>query len=113
MSVSRLLLAAVLPFAVWSLLAAETPAPTLSPLVLTDPAGKELKIKKYEISAGLRHLRTQRFDLGVLLPNSLRSALEMRLAGAKRLIGYARDGRSLLLSDAIPVPRKGEIPPPR
>jgi heptosyltransferase-2 len=63
------------------------------------------------LDAGLRHLRSQRFDLGVLLPNSLRSALEMRLAGAKRLVGYARDGRSLLLSDAIPVPLKGEIPP--
>ena len=33
----------------------------------------------------------------------------VRLAGVKRIIGYARDGRSLLLSDAIPVPKRGEI----
>ena len=55
-------------------------------------------------------LRRERFDLAILLPNSFESAAILRLAGAKRIIGYARDGRSPLLTDAIPVPRKGEIP---
>jgi heptosyltransferase II len=32
------------------------------------------------------------------------------LAGVKRRVGYARDGRSWLLSDAIALPAKGEIP---
>ena len=48
-------------------------------------------------------LRRRRFDWAVLLPNSFRSALLARLAGAKRRIGYHRDGRGLLLTDCIPV----------
>lgn len=59
----------------------------------------------------VRRLRTERFDLAVLLPNSFESAALARVAGATRIIGYARDGRSPLLSDAIAPPRKGEIPP--
>jgi heptosyltransferase-2 len=32
------------------------------------------------------------------------------LAGVKRIVGYARDGRSAFLSDKIALPAKGEIP---
>jgi heptosyltransferase-2 len=56
-------------------------------------------------------LRRERFDLAVLLPNSFESAALIWLSGARRRVGYARDGRSLLLTDAIDVPRPGEIPP--
>jgi heptosyltransferase-2 len=55
-------------------------------------------------------LREGGFDLAILLPNSFESAALVRLAGVKRIVGYARDGRGLLLSDAIPVPKPGEIP---
>ncbi len=48
-----------------------------------------------------RQLRRQRIDLAVLLPNSFRSALAVRLGGANRRIGYARYGRSFLLTDAL------------
>lgn len=58
--------------------------------------------------AGL--LRAQAFDLAVLFPNSFESAAVVRLAGVKRIVGYARDGRSPLLSDAIALPAAGEIP---
>lgn len=58
-----------------------------------------------------RQLRVEHFDLAVLFPNSFESAAVVWLAGAKRIIGYARDGRSALLNDAIAVPAKGEIPP--
>jgi heptosyltransferase II len=58
-----------------------------------------------------RLLRRERFDLAVLLPNSFESAALVRLAGVKRIAGYARDGRTLLLTDAIAIPRPGEIPP--
>ena len=34
----------------------------------------------------------------------------MRLAGVKRIVGYARDARSFLLTSAIAVPKAGEIP---
>ncbi len=57
----------------------------------------------------IRRLRRERFDLAVLFPNSFDSAAVVRLAGAKRIVGYARDGRSLLLTDAIAPPKAGEI----
>jgi len=49
-------------------------------------------------------LRRGRYDLGFVLPNSFSSALMFRLGGVRRRIGYARDGRSMLLSDAVPRP---------
>ncbi len=49
-------------------------------------------------------LRRPRHDLGFLLPNSFSSALMMRLAGVRRRVGYARDMRSALLTDAVPRP---------
>jgi heptosyltransferase II len=58
----------------------------------------------------VRAIRRGHFDLGILFPNSFDSALMMRLAGVKRIVGYARDGRSFLLTDSIAVPKVGEIP---
>ncbi|MCU0228897.1 MAG: lipopolysaccharide heptosyltransferase II [Bryobacterales bacterium] len=57
-----------------------------------------------------RGLRAQRFRLGFVLPNSFESALTMRLAGVGECVGYARDGRGLLLHRAVALPAKGEIP---
>jgi heptosyltransferase-2 len=57
----------------------------------------------------IRRLRRGQFDLAILFPNSFESAAVVRLAGVKRIIGYTRDGRSLLLTDAIAVPKRGEI----
>jgi heptosyltransferase II len=57
----------------------------------------------------VRRLRRGQFDLAILFPNSFESAAVVRLAGVKRIVGYARDGRSLLLTDAITVPKRGEI----
>jgi lipopolysaccharide heptosyltransferase II len=53
----------------------------------------------------VRQLRGTRWDLAIVMPSSFRSALTLRLAGAARRIGYARDGRSFLLTDAVPRPR--------
>jgi heptosyltransferase-2 len=55
-------------------------------------------------------LRSEGFDLAVLLPNSFESAAVVFLGGVRRRVGYARDGRGPLLTDAIPVPKQGEIP---
>ena len=55
-------------------------------------------------------LRKEKFDLAVLLPNSFESAAIIWLSGIGRRVGYARDGRSVLLTDATPVPLAGEIP---
>ncbi len=53
-------------------------------------------------------LRRERFDLAVLAPNSFRSALTARLGGARRRVGYRRDGRGWLLTDPIDPPRDAD-----
>ncbi len=55
--------------------------------------------------AQARELRDGAFDAAVLLPNSARSAMLVRLAGISRRIGYDRDGRGLLLTDRL-IPRR-------
>lgn len=55
----------------------------------------------------IRRLRAESFDLAVLLTNSFRSAAIARLAGARRRVGYARDGRGWLLTDRLCPPRAG------
>ncbi|MCG8598708.1 MAG: lipopolysaccharide heptosyltransferase II [Verrucomicrobiales bacterium] len=47
-----------------------------------------------------------RFDAGVLLPNSFRSALELRLGGIRKLVGYDRHQRRLLLQTAVAEPAR-------
>jgi heptosyltransferase-2 len=51
-------------------------------------------------------LRAGKFGAAVLLPNSLRSAAEAWQAKIPQRIGYARGGRSLLLTSAIPLPAR-------
>lgn len=58
----------------------------------------------------VRQLAREEFDLAVLFQNAFQAALIARAAGIPRRVGYARDGRGPLLSDAIPVPRPGEAP---
>lgn len=58
----------------------------------------------------IRRIRAGKFDLAILFPNSFESAAVVKLAGVPRIIGFKRDGRGFLLSDAIPVPAEGEIP---
>ncbi len=57
-----------------------------------------------------RELRKHQFDSAILLPNSFDSALTPWLAGIPERIGYARDGRGMLLTRAIARPNHGEIP---
>ncbi len=55
-----------------------------------------------------RSLRPKRFDAAVLLTNSFRTALLCRMAGVKRIVGYAREGRSILLTDRLQPPRESD-----
>ena len=48
-----------------------------------------------------RRLRQWDIELAVLMPNSFRTALAARLGGCLRRIGFARYGRSLLLTEAL------------
>jgi heptosyltransferase-2 len=52
-----------------------------------------------------RRLRRLAPEAAILLPNSFRSALLARLAGAARRVGYIRYGRSVLLSRGLAPPR--------
>jgi heptosyltransferase-2 len=56
-------------------------------------------------------LRAQKFDVALLLQNAFEAAWLAWRAGIPERIGYARDGRSLLLTKAVPVPKPGEISP--
>lgn len=49
-----------------------------------------------------RQLRARKFDLGVILPNSFRSAWELWLGRVPKRIGYSGNGRSWLLTQACP-----------
>ncbi|MFN7920549.1 MAG: lipopolysaccharide heptosyltransferase II [Bryobacteraceae bacterium] len=57
-----------------------------------------------------QELRAMHFDCALLLPNSFESAALARAAGIPTRIGYARDGRRVLLTDPIDAPKKGSIP---
>jgi heptosyltransferase-2 len=63
--------------------------------------------EKWKLAGRLRSLK---FDWAILLQNAFEAAAIVRLAGISRRIGYNRDGRGFLLTDAVPVPAKGEIP---
>lgn len=56
-------------------------------------------------------LRGQKFDAALLFQNAFDAAWLVWRAGVPERIGYARDGRSFLLTKPIAVPRTGEIPP--
>ncbi|MGH9481845.1 MAG: lipopolysaccharide heptosyltransferase II [Terriglobales bacterium] len=49
-------------------------------------------------------------ELAIIFPNSFHAALLALRTGARRRIGYARDGRSWLLRPAIELPAPGSLP---
>jgi heptosyltransferase II len=55
-------------------------------------------------------LRREQFDSVALLQNAFEAAWLAWRARIPERIGYARDGRGALLTRAIPVPQKAEIP---
>jgi heptosyltransferase-2 len=55
-------------------------------------------------------LRQYNFDCAILLQNAFEAAAVAWAARIPVRIGYARDGRSPLLTRAVQVPRRGEIP---
>ena len=57
-----------------------------------------------------RELRVQKFDVALLLQNAFDAAWLAWRANIPERIGYARDGRSLLLTKPVAMPKRGEIP---
>lgn len=58
-----------------------------------------------------RELRAKAFDMALLFQNAFDAAWVAWHAGIPERIGYNRDGRGLLLTKRIAVPKRGEIPP--
>lgn len=83
-----------------------------SPLIdrwqITAPRSADKNLRGWRL---VRRLRSERFDLAILLPNSWRSASLAWWMGAKRRIGFARDGRGILLTNQL-KPRDRKVPHP-
>ena len=57
-------------------------------------------------------IRSRRFDLGVLFPNSFESALWITMAGIRRRAGFVADARGAMLTlKAVPPPEAVDRPP--
>jgi heptosyltransferase-2 len=77
-------------------------------LIVYDPSGSHSGVSGRERLA--EKLRAQKFDVALLLQNAFDAAWLAWRANIPERIGYARDGRSLLLTKAVPVPKQEEIP---
>ena len=69
-----------------------------------DPRSKQRELRSRAVA---RRMRGERFDLAVLMTNSLRTAWVVWRGGAKRRIGYVRYGRGPLLTDKLYPRRDG------
>jgi heptosyltransferase-2 len=77
-------------------------------LIPYDPQGSHAGLLGRERLAG--ELRALKLDVALLLQNAFDAAWLAWRANIPERLGYARDGRSLLLTKAVPVPMPGEIP---
>lgn len=77
-------------------------------LIPYDPKGPHRGWKGREALAA--DLRAKQFDVALLLQNAFDAAWLAWRAHIPQRIGYARDGRSFLLTKAIAVPKPGEPP---
>lgn len=77
-------------------------------LIPYDSAGEHKGLRGSERLAA--QLRERKFDVALLLQNAFDAAWLAWRSKIPERIGYARDGRSFLLTKAVEVPREGEIP---
>src|SRR5258707_1131347 len=77
-------------------------------LIPYDPKGLHMGLSGRERIVA--ELRVQKFDVALLLQNAFDAAWLAWRANVPERIGYVRDGRSLLLTKPIPLPKQGEIP---
>ena len=68
---------------------------------------KKAKQAEYGYKSVLKQLQDQPLDAMLLLNNSFRTAWLAWRSGAKRRIGYVRNGRGMLLTDKLHAPREG------
>jgi heptosyltransferase-2 len=73
-----------------------------------DPPGRDREGRGGRL---IPRLKQERFDLVILFTNSLRTAWIAWRSGAKRRVGFARDGRGILLTDRL-IPKSRSMPNP-
>jgi heptosyltransferase-2 len=71
--------------------------------VHVEPAGGMMGPKR-----AAAKVRARMYGAALLLTNSFSSALVARLAGIPRRVGYARDGRGILLTDKLEAPKRAD-----
>ena len=76
--------------------------PAVNRTLVYDDRGRHAGLTGKWILAGV--LRRHRFNLAILFQNAFAAALISFLAGIPRRLGYATDGRSILLTDPVGVP---------
>lgn len=86
----------------WTVLA----RPSVAGIYRMAPLGMEVE----PLPARFHRLPRLRVREVILLPNSFHAALWGLRLGARRRVGYARDGRGWLLHPAIPAPAPGSLP---
>ncbi len=67
---------------------------------------RKSKVPQQQFRAVVAQLRQIQPDAVILFPNSLTSGLLAWLSGARRRVGYVRNGRGLLLTDRLFHPRE-------
>jgi len=65
------------------------------------PTGRSRRRRRRGFLGLAGQLRRYRFDMALLLANSFRSAMLVRLAGIPRRVGYDREARGMLLTDRL------------
>lgn len=75
-------------------------APWFDEVLLLD--SEKQNMRGVQSASLLWQIRSKKYDIGFLFPNSFSSALMFWLGGVKRRVGYKRDGRSWLLTGKIP-----------
>lgn len=73
---------------------------------------RRAKDRALGVWAVVERMRRQRFDVALLFPNSLSSALVAWWGGAKARIGHARSGRGPLLTRRVTLPKADGQPQP-
>jgi heptosyltransferase-2 len=71
--------------------------PWFQEIVLTDKRGPRSR-RLFAVAARLRHINP---DAAILFPNSFRAAILARIAGCRKIVGFARYGRGFLLTNRL------------
>ena len=77
--------------------------PHICELFKESPYADQRLIYSDTLLSTIRNIKKEKFDLTILLPNSIRTALMVYLARIPLRCGYNRDGRGVMLNMGIKV----------